>query len=108
MHAQMAQAFTQRNVHAWIQNGMHTQELTQEFMRILIHTPEAESRVAPKSTSSRLTSKIVSTREKLIPKLQTDSGSNPIWILKWFTRTAEPIRPDIFSYFSETALGKYI
>ena len=39
--------------------------------------------------------------KKLAPKLQTDSGFNPIWMLKWFTRTAEPIRPDILRFLAK-------
>ena len=60
----MVQAFTQRDVYAWIQNGMHTLELMHEYMRILIHPPAAESRLVPVSTSSRLTFLIVPITEK--------------------------------------------
>ena len=64
----MVQAFTQRDVYGWIQNGMHKLDLMHDNMRTLIHPPVADSRFVSVSTSSTLASLILSTSGKTCTK----------------------------------------
>ena len=97
----MVQAFAQRDAYAWIQNSMHTLEVMHKSLCVLIFSPAVESDLIPVPTSPRLTSLMLSITTKFAPILQTDSWFNPIWMLTYLMRTAEPFRPDTLRFLAE-------